>query len=303
MAFVLDFRRLRYFRAIAAHGSLSAAARVLNIAQPALSHHVGELEASLGLPIFIRTQRGVELTPAGRVLLKHSEIILENVIVAEAELRGLAGRPPSPRSINLAMTPSLAVITPALIAAVQERFPDMTLHIAEVRSRHCRDMVLKGQVDLAITFADSATASALPLIWEILLFVSKPTGHGTDETPISFADLADQPLVLPSQNIDLRQLVEGTAAELGYRLNVAVEIDGLVFRKEAVLAGLGSTVLAFHNMTREWEIGSLVARPIVSPPLRRLLVLESRVGIEPTLIASFHELLQPLLASKWSVAA
>jgi hypothetical protein len=82
-----------------------------------------------------------------------------------------------------------------------------------------------------------------------------------------------------------------------------VEIDGLVFRKEAVLAGLGSTVLAFHNMTREWEIGSLVARPIVSPPLRRLLVLESRVGIEPTLIASFHELLQPLLASKWSVAA
>ena len=61
MASLLDLRRLRYFRAIVGHGSLAAASRALNVAQPALSHHLAELERLLGVTLLHRHSRGVAI--------------------------------------------------------------------------------------------------------------------------------------------------------------------------------------------------------------------------------------------------
>ena len=100
---MLDLRRLHYFRAIAAHGSLSAAARVLNVAQPALTHHIAEMEQSFGVLLFQRSTRGVTLTAEGRRLLQHADAILDQVAFAEAEMRrAAAGR--SPRTTAIAVT-------------------------------------------------------------------------------------------------------------------------------------------------------------------------------------------------------
>ena len=66
----LDLRRLRYFAAVTRLGSLSAAARELNLAQPALTHHVAEIERDLGAPVLVRHRSGVRPTKLGEMLRK-----------------------------------------------------------------------------------------------------------------------------------------------------------------------------------------------------------------------------------------
>ena len=70
---MISLRQLRYFRGIATEGSLSAAARSLGVAQPALSYHLGELEQDLGITLVERSNRGVRLTDAGRRLWAHAD--------------------------------------------------------------------------------------------------------------------------------------------------------------------------------------------------------------------------------------
>ena len=83
----LGLRQLRYFIAIADAGALSRAAETLNVAQSALSHHVAELEAELGIKLLERRARGVALTTAGRRLDQHAAAILAALGKAAADVK------------------------------------------------------------------------------------------------------------------------------------------------------------------------------------------------------------------------
>src|SRR3954452_235416 len=87
IARALTLQQLTYFLAAAEHGSFSAAAASLLMAQPSLSEQIRRLEAELGVPLFMRAGRGIELTEAGRLLRAHAERTL-----AEAQAGGRAGR-------------------------------------------------------------------------------------------------------------------------------------------------------------------------------------------------------------------
>ncbi|MBP8938410.1 MAG: LysR family transcriptional regulator, partial [Agrobacterium sp.] len=114
---MLDLRRLRYLVAIADCGSMSAAARQLGIAQPALSHHITELERLVGFPVLHRLARGVKATEKGEVLLSHAREITEKVRQAEAEIRAMAYL--DERVIRLSLIPSWATaFAPSIISEV-----------------------------------------------------------------------------------------------------------------------------------------------------------------------------------------
>jgi LysR family nitrogen assimilation transcriptional regulator len=83
----LDLRQLRYFVAIVEQGSFSRAAQVLNVAQPALSAHVRNMEADLGTNLLFRSAQGVMPTEAGTTLLRNARLVIEQVAAAEAEVR------------------------------------------------------------------------------------------------------------------------------------------------------------------------------------------------------------------------
>ena len=175
----LDLRRLRYFRMIAAQGSLSGAARVLNISQPALTHQTAELEQSLGVVLFQRSSRGVELTDDGRMLLKHADAILDQVAFAEAELQRAAARAHHPRITSLAITPALTSIAPALIRRIAERIPDLTLRIAGLTDRTADRMLEAGQLDVVLQPSDWKKGG-IPVIWDSLTLATRPRRR-TDE--------------------------------------------------------------------------------------------------------------------------
>ncbi|MDX9861098.1 MAG: LysR family transcriptional regulator [Rhodospirillales bacterium] len=292
---MLDLRRLRYFRAIAAHGSLSAAARALNVAQPALSHHIGEMERTLGVPLLERFSQGVRLTAVGRLLLERAHVILEYVELAEADIME-AAQPMTgvqSRVVSLAMIPTMAPLTSMLIEAIERTLPQISLHLIEARTNQSHEMIESGTVDFAVNLADSKPNAAEPLIWDPLYFVSAATPHdGDSQDPIRFCDLACERLITPGQENPIRILIERIAQKMGIHLNVILEIDGPDPRKQAVAAGLGSTLMSWLGVREEYTAGLLKIRSIIDPPVMRPVMLEYRQGLEAELVDTMRGILK-----------
>ncbi|UFN49302.1 LysR family transcriptional regulator [Roseomonas sp. OT10] len=295
----LDTRRLRYFVAIAEAGSFSGAARGLAIAQPALSHHMRELETALGERLFERLRQGVVLTEAGQVLLGHARGILDAIARAEGEFaqrrRGAASQR---RPVRLAVIPSFSPLVPKVLSVVAERMPGIELYVTEAWTQDSHRMVQAGQLDLAVNLADDRWPLGRPMFREPLVFVTaageggvKPGGEG----PIRFPDLCRARLILPSAGKPDRRLMERLARQAGLRLDIAHEVDGLIPRKQAVVAGLGSTIFAPINVLAEVEAGLLTTRPIEEPAVTRLVVMEVRQGFDPVVVEDLLRLLNRLL--------
>jgi LysR family transcriptional regulator, nitrogen assimilation regulatory protein len=298
MAGILDLRRLRYFAAIAEHGSLSAAARVLNIAQPALSHHVGQLETQFGTPLLVRRSDGVALTEAGKLLHRHATDIDARVAAAEAELLALAGAGRPPAKVRLAVISSIAAdLTPALIAALARDLPDIVPRITESGTLDSRDLLAAGKADLAISLA--AGEGAVPIARERLHWVEAEGGGG--DGPIPLAEAVRRPLILPARGNPLRELVEEAAAAIGVTPHVVLEIDGAALRLNAILAGHGSTILGAHSIAHAGRDARLSIRPIGEPAMWRPLFLEARRGLDPALVQRVRAVLVRAMASLGSL--
>src|SRR5919109_1543334 len=127
---MLDPRRLEVLRAVAEHGSFSAAAGALAFTQPAVSKQIAALEQQAGTALLERTPRGVRLTQAGAVLVEHAEAIAERLSAAEAQLEALAhletGR------LRLAAFPTaVATVVSEAIAAFDRLHPEVGLSLEE----------------------------------------------------------------------------------------------------------------------------------------------------------------------------
>ena len=94
---MLDTRQLRYFSVIYETGSLARASVQLRVAASALSHHLGQMEARFGAPLFRRKPRGMEPTAAGHRLYEHARSILRAVAAAEADMQDSTNRISGPR--------------------------------------------------------------------------------------------------------------------------------------------------------------------------------------------------------------
>jgi DNA-binding transcriptional LysR family regulator len=148
---MLDVTRLRVLAAVARHGSVTAAARALNYAQPSVSHHLARLEAETGTRLVQRAGRGIQLTDAGRLLAGRAEEILGRLEAAEHELAAHVGQ--REERIRLAGFPSaLATVVPAAAAWLRPERPGLELLLAEADPPAAVRMLRGGRVDVALVF-------------------------------------------------------------------------------------------------------------------------------------------------------
>src|SRR5919202_6553159 len=125
---MLDVRRLRVLREVAARGSFSAAAEALHFTQSAVSQQIAALEREAGMPLVDRSARGVRLTHAGEVLVGHAEAILARLGEAEAELEALAGLRGG-RVRMAAFESAAASLMPLAIASFRAAHPGVELSL------------------------------------------------------------------------------------------------------------------------------------------------------------------------------
>src|SRR3712207_3596232 len=123
---MLDVRRMKVLREVAARGSFSAAAEALSFTQSAVSQHVAALERETGAKLVERGSRGVRLTDAGRVLVSHADAILARIECAEEELAALAGLRGGRRRL-ISVQRGGASRAPGAVAASHQRHPQIEL--------------------------------------------------------------------------------------------------------------------------------------------------------------------------------
>ena len=148
---MLDVTRLRVLAAVARYGSVTAAARALNYAQPSVSHHLARLEAETGARLVQRSGRGIELTDAGRLLAGRAEEILGRLDAAEHELAAHVGQ--REERIRVAGFPSaLATVVPAAAAWLRAEHPGVELLMTEAEPQTALRLLRGGRADVALVF-------------------------------------------------------------------------------------------------------------------------------------------------------
>lgn len=272
----MDLRQLRTFVQVAEAGSFSKAALILDVAQPALSRQVRQLETELRETLLLRHGRGVALTEAGQRLLAHGRAILQQVEVARSEVA--AGRDEPAGQIAIGLPPSLArQWTLPLIQAFQIQMPKARCAIIEGFSMHISEWLSEGRLDLGLLYnpEPSAQVSTRPLIEEALCLVSPvATEVSQDVTgPVRFAQLSGLPLVMPQRGHTFRKLMETQAALHGVQLNVAWEVSSVGVIPDLVRAGLGHAALTAGAVRAHGALQHLRVRPIEAPQIISTLCL------------------------------
>ena len=157
---MLDVTRLRVLVAVARYGSVTAAARALNYAQPSVSHHLARLEAETGTKLIQRAGRGIRLTDAGRLLAERAAEVIGRLDAAENELAAYTGLRAG--RLRLAAFPSaLGTIVPAAAAMLREHQPGVDLRLTEAEPPEALRMLRAGYVDVALVFRYSPEPDGL----------------------------------------------------------------------------------------------------------------------------------------------
>lgn len=240
----MDIRQLEYFVQIATLGGFNRASARLYIAQSALSRQIKLLEEELGVALFIRNKRGVEMTAAGQLLLERSTVLLHHFKQVRDEVIAQGGAPRGELLIGL--PPSLqSVVAVPLLKAMSERYPLVFMKTWVATSAELKQMVLSGEVDFAVvaSFQKEPSLQTELLFRDDMLLVG-PVATMPKAASIGAADLAGYPLILSSAPQGLRGLVEDAAAHAGVALNVIMEVNYLPTLIDLAANGVAHTLLS-----------------------------------------------------------
>jgi DNA-binding transcriptional LysR family regulator len=273
---MLDVRRLRVLREVAAHGSFSAAADALSYTQSAVSQQIAALEREADARLVERSARGVRLTEAGRALVTHADAILARLADAEEELQAIAGlRGGRLRLASFAS--ACATLMPLAVARFRELHPGVDLTLNPAEPDDALRLLRTGEADIALsietTFA-CRTEEGFDRV-ELLddpMYIMLPREHPmADRSRLRLRDLAEDSWMIgtaahcPDASIFLR-----ACQTAGFEPRVAFELDDYNAIQGFVAAGMGVSFipdLALINVRDDVVVRSLGTRP----PVRRIV--------------------------------
>jgi DNA-binding transcriptional LysR family regulator len=247
---MLDVRRLRVLREVAARGSFSAAAEALSFTQSAISQHVAALERETGTQLVERSPRGIRLTEAGTALVAHADAILGRIEDAEEELAAIAGLRGG--RLRLACFQSVgATLVPQAVARFHERHPDVELSMIEIEEPEAAREALKaGDIDLALVYDFEPIPTTLDGELDLTHLIDDPydvvvpKGHRlATKRSLTLAQLAEEPWVASQLTCGCRQITERACQDAGFKPRVAFECDETLAAQALVAAGVGVTIL------------------------------------------------------------
>ena len=274
----MELRRLRYFLRIAAEGSLGKASRALGVAQPALGRHVQMLEEELGVKLFRRVPKGMQLTDEGEYLKDALQHPIELVHTALRNVRSFATRVEA--SLALGLPPEIApILGVRLVRRLQGELPHLSLKVVEGDSGKLAADLSQGLVDIALLVATVPVEKVFhfEVVSEPLLLVAPAGSAIAMRENVAFGELHRIPLILPGTQTGLRTRLEKAALSADFELNVALEIDSAELAKQAVRANLGYAVLPPVAFKAEAERGELTGIAIVEPEIDQV----TRCAIRP----------------------
>jgi LysR family hydrogen peroxide-inducible transcriptional activator len=275
----MELRQLEILASVAESGSLTAAAKLCNLSQPAISQQIQALEEEIGEPLLIRRARGVELTAAGRTVLEHTTRLLaerDKLRDAFADRRELRhGR------VAFGIIPTIApYLLPQWLGPFRERHPGISIAISESRTQELIGQLVEGRIEFAIL---SDVPEHDRQMWSLKvkelfrepLLLAAPAKHplALRKAPPTPADLNATELIhlkgghcLSDRTLRLCKIREP---------DPGLQCDQLGTALSMVASGLGVTVVP-KLATRNRALDGVVVRPFAGKGMHRVIALMKR---------------------------
>lgn len=295
---MLDLKLLTTFREVAVRRSFSDAASALDFTQPAVSQHIGRLERTLDVRLLERGARGVTLTPAGEVLLRHAAALLDSGRRAEEEVRAAAGVGRS--VIRVGAFPSAAAgLLPGATRELRARRPDAELELQVLEDGPALDALLSGRLDVAAIVASSLSPPSPRPGAEYLhvcddeLRVAVAADHPlATRASLALEELREEPFLLTE--------VAGTCADsnvvlhafraAGYAPSVRFSSDDYQALQGMAASGIGVALIPTMALTSSRS--DVVVLPLRGRPPARQVLAVVREGERDALVDHFVEALR-----------
>ncbi len=263
----MEYRRLKFFVAVAEELHFTRASARLRIAQPHLSQEIRRLEREIGVELFVRTKRSVALTTAGRAFLERVRTVLDDtagaVYAAQRASRGETGR------IRLGFVTVAAVdVIPNATARFRSAYPDVEVLLKDVQSDEGLEAVRAGQLDLCLLHPPRTVDPALNIetIWLEPLVAVLPLSHPlADKHRISLQRLKSEPWIIVHRENGSRLHDETIAAcaAAGFEPRVVQRTTRLTTAISMVASGIGVALLQITSA--RLAFGGVAYRPLRSP--------------------------------------
>lgn len=280
----MELRQLRYFVAIVDHGSLSRAARVLHIVQPALTQQIQLLEEELGALLLHRSAQGMQATDAGKVFYEHALAILKQVTDAKSAVTQSADKPSGTVALGIPQSVSGALALP-LLTAVRATYPDIVFQLTEELTGNLTEQLRSGRINFAILFDDGQLSgfNTKLMVEEQMMYITRADSQFTcKRKSISLEKALQATLILPSIQHGVRPRIETTVRHAGMAIDKVVDITSIAILKSALMADMGATILPVSPFLAEIERGEMRAWSISDVALSRTVVLCSSKNIPLT---------------------
>ena len=259
----MEFRQLQHFVTVVETGSISAAARQLYLAQPAISASIKKLEGELNMPLLHRRERGVSLTHAGQQFLQHARQILLQAKDAKLAMQAIEGLTQGEVEIGL---PTMlgSYFFPPLLMAFKHEYPALQINIIDSGTRNIRQRLLNGELELGVI----AEKDLLPeldsgkLIQEEMVVCMAADHPLAAKKQIEYRDFLEHELVLFGKSYFHYALIKKISGQETLSPKIAFTSNLLPLIKSIIRKGFAISAM--------WQVAiqdddQIVTRPFVEP--------------------------------------
>ncbi len=242
----MQLQQLMGFYWSARYGSFSLAARRLNVGQSAISHQVKALEQELGVKLYERQGKGIQLTENGKVLFEYAAAIVRKVDDIEAHFADLAHKG-SRRVVFAAYRGFMMYRLPHCVEEFQRRYPDVQVTIMNrILDSEILAMVMSGEIDFGVTASwNEFTGMDFFEIARYDMFLCTAPRHPlANRTRVTLREIAREPLILYERGNSIRRRIDEVFERAGLWPTVRIETGGAEVIKEYVRRGLGVTIIS-----------------------------------------------------------
>ena len=259
----MEFRQLQHFVTIVETGSISAAARHLFLAQPAISASIKKLESELNMPLLHRRERGVSLTEAGHQFLLHAKQILQQAKDAKLSMQAIEGLDQG--EVEIGVPPMLgSYFFPPLIMAFKHQYPALGMNIIDTGTRRIRKKLLDGDLELGVV-ADHDLPPEFDsgkLIREEMVVCMAADHPLAEFEQIEYADFLKYELILFGKGYYHHSLIEKISQKEKESPKIAFTSNLLPLIKSIIRKGYAISPIWKVSIQDDDEI---ITRPFVEP--------------------------------------
>ena len=283
---MFDVKQLRVLRAVAEHGSFSAAADALSYTQPAISQQIAALEKRAGTTLVDRGSRGVRLTDAGRTLVEHAEVVIARLAAAEAELEAIAGIRGG--RVRLSSFPSAgASLLPPAVARFTQRHPEVELNFTEQEPEEAVQMLRAAELEVALVFEYRGLSQPdferlyegieLRHLIDDPMYLALPREHpAARKSRVRLADVRDDTWIQTDTTGPCGRLHLAACAAAGFEPKIGFQSDDYNVVQGLIAAGVGVSLLPALSLTNVRE--DIVVRSLGRAAPTRKIAAATLVG-------------------------